>query len=356
MTIDVFSHPWLGGLFADEEIAALLEADSMLTNMVAVEAAYARALGQAGCVDLALATKAAAAIEICNISMKKLREGTAQDGVVVPALVRALKTRVPPELHTAVHDGMTSQDVIDTSLVMSLKSACQVLDIRLKALGEELDRLAAEFGTNALMGRSRMQAALEIKVADRIRAWRSPLTTHRNRLVELSPRIFNCQLGSAAGDRAFWGDKAADIERAMAEELDLGAPGESWHSQRGGIAEFANWLSMVTGTLGKMGQDVALMAQQGIDEIKLAGGGGSSAMPHKQNPILAELLVTLSQFNATQVTGIHLAMVHEQERSGAAWSLEWMILPQMLMATGTSLLKAPEICRSIDGMGHSAAS
>ena len=93
------------------------------------------------------------------------------------------------------------------------------------------------------------------------------------------------------------------------------------------------------------------MSQQGIDEVELSGGGGSSAMPHKQNPVLAELLVTLARFNATQVPAMHDAMVHEQERSGAAWSLEWMILPQMAQATARSLTAGNEICQSISRIG-----
>ena len=87
------------------------------------------------------------------------------------------------------------------------------------------------------------------------------------------------------------------------------------------------------------------------NEIGLAGGGGSSAMPHKANPVLAELLVTLARFNATQVAGIHHALVHEQERSGAAWMLEWMILPQMTMATGRALTAARSLCGQITQIG-----
>ena len=93
------------------------------------------------------------------------------------------------------------------------------------------------------------------------------------------------------------------------------------------------------------------MAQQGLDEIALSGGGGSSAMAHKQNPILAELLITLGQFNAVQIGGMHQAMIHEQERSGSAWSLEWMILPQMAQAAGRSLSAAIEVCSKIERMG-----
>lgn len=92
---------------------------------------------------------------------------------------------------------------------------------------------------------------------------------------------------------------------------------------------------MISGSLGKFGQDVALLAEMG-GEIQLTGGGGSSAMPHKQNPVGAETLVTLARFNAVQVAGLHQSLVHEQERSGAAWALEWLLLPQMVVATGAA--------------------
>jgi 3-carboxy-cis,cis-muconate cycloisomerase len=120
---------------------------------------------------------------------------------------------------------------------------------------------------------------------------------------------------------------------------------------RDGIAEAGSLMSLITGTLGKMGQDICLMAQQGIDEIRIDGGGGSSAMPHKQNPVLAELLVTLARFNAVQVSGLHQAMIHEQERSGAAWTLEWMILPQMVQATGRALAVASALTTQIVDIG-----
>lgn len=93
------------------------------------------------------------------------------------------------------------------------------------------------------------------------------------------------------------------------------------------------------------------MAQQGIDEITLSGGGGSSAMPHKQNPFQAELLVTLARFNAVQLSGMHQALVHEQERSGIAWALEWMILPQMAQATGRGLVAAHDIAATVTRIG-----
>ena len=103
-----------------------------------------------------------------------------------------------------------------------------------------------------------------------------------------------------------------------------------------GIAEFAGWLSLVTASLGKLGQDIALAALTG-GTVKLAGGGGSSAMPHKQNPVKAEILEALARFNAAQVAAMHQAAIHPLERSGAAWTLEWLVLPQMIVATAAAL-------------------
>jgi 3-carboxy-cis,cis-muconate cycloisomerase len=140
----------------------------------------------------------------------------------------------------------------------------------------------------------------------------------------MSPRLLRLQCGGPVGISS--GDN-------LAAHLGLVAPAKSWHTMRDGFGELAGWLSLVSGSLGKIGIDISLMVQQGIDEISLVGGGSSSAMPHKLNPILAELLVTLARYNATQVSGMHQALVHEQERSGAAWALEWMILPNMLNAT-----------------------
>ena len=103
----------------------------------------------------------------------------------------------------------------------------------------------------------------------------------------------------------------------------------------------------MTGSLGKFGQDVALLAQSEVGEIRLASGGGSSAMPHKVNPVGAEVLVTLARFNATLLSGMHQALVHENERSGAAWTLEWMLLPQMMAATGAALATAQRLLPDI---------
>jgi 3-carboxy-cis,cis-muconate cycloisomerase len=165
------------------------------------------------------------------------------------------------------------------------------------------------------------------------------LERHAESLENIAPRLLVLQLGGPIGTRGEMkghGDAVAD---RMAEILGLGY-GPSWHSQRDRIGEFAAFLSLVSGTLGKIGQDVALMAQNEVREVRLASGGGSSAMPHKSNPVQAELLVTFARYNAGLLGTLHQALVHENERSGAAWTLEWIVLPQMVVATAAGLNKA----------------
>jgi 3-carboxy-cis,cis-muconate cycloisomerase len=196
-----------------------------------------------------------------------------------------------------------------------------------------------------------MQDALAITAAARIETWSAPLARHLARLDQLRPRLLALQFGGAVGVLDRLGSKGRRVSARMAKDLGLGLPPRSWHTQRDGFAELASWLSMVSGSLGKLGQDVALMAQNPVSEIALLGGGGSSAMPHKQNPVRAEVLVALAHYASTLLPGMHQALIAEQERSGAAWTLEWLVLPQMVMATGVGLRTAIELAQSVQAMG-----
>lgn len=347
---DVFDHPWLGGLFADPQMAALWSAEAQLEGMRRFEVAWSRALGHAGLVPVAEAEAAAAAIAGMRFDLADLALGAGQDGVVVPRLVAQMQAAAGTA-RGAVHRGATSQDVIDTATALAMRDSLDLLDGRIAALESGLMALDARFGTEPLMGRTRMQAATKITVHDRLAPWFLPLAGHRARLVQIRPRVALVQIGGASGDRAALGAAAAPVAAEVAVALGLGDPPRAWHAMREGVAEFASVLSLVSGTLGKIGQDVALMAQQGLSEIALSGGGASSAMPHKQNPVLAELLVTLARFNAVQVGAMHQALVHEQERSGAAWALEWMVLPQMAQATGRALVVAQALTGQIVRIG-----
>lgn len=340
MTVSPFDHPYLSGLVGDTEIAAHFSAAAEIETMLAFETALARSEAEAGLIPAGAGDRIAETSRHFSPDMPALREAVARDGVVVPELVRQLRRAVDDEDGGHLHFGATSQDVIDTSLMIRLSRIRAVLQVRLQKLVSDMRHLQALHGANRLMGRTRMQAAITITVSDRLDAWIAPLERH---LASLPECAFPVQFGGATGTLDKLGDKAAAVRSRLAEALGL-ADRPQWQSQRDTIATFAGLLSLITGALGKIGQDVALMAQDG-GEIALSGGGTSSAMAHKQNPVQAEILVTLARFNATQLSGMHHALIHEQERSGSAWSLEWLLLPQMAVATGAAL----RLCTSLTG-------
>ena len=341
-----FANALYDGLFADAEMVALWDADAQTAHMLAFETAFSRAMGQAGRFDAALAERAADHVAGVVPDRDALSAGSARDGLPVPALIAQLKAGAG-EAAQAIHAGATSQDVLDTALALTLQRTSDLIDARLAALVQALDKLSDAQGGHALMARTRMQAALPIAVADRIRSWRAPLVDHRARLTLARAQTERLSLAGPTGSADF-----GDVAPVMAEALGLTVAPIPWHTDRSGVVSYANLLALISGSLGKMGQDVALMAQQGIEEITLAGGGGSSAMAHKHNPILAELLITLARFNAGQTGIMQEAMVHEQERSGSAWALEWMVLPLMAQATGRALVAATDLVGSITTIGE----
>jgi len=350
MTASAFDHPYLSGLLGDEEISAFFSADADIRAMLSFEAALAKAEAEHGIIPRDAAGHITDVCSTFRPDVLALRQATATDGVVMPELVRQLRKAVGGEAAEKVHFGATSQDVIDTSLMLRLKAACAVLSDRLSQPLGSFDDLGRDWGGNQLMGHTRMQAAIPITVADRLAAWSSPLADYRGRLQETS---FPVQFGGAAGTLEKLSDRADAVRATLAENLGL-SDRPQWQSQRAIVADLAHLLSLISASLGKFGQDIALLAQAG-DEIALSGGGGSSAMPHKQNPVAAETLVSLARFNAVQLSGIHQSMVHEQERSGAAWTLEWMILPQMVIACGASIRLASTLAGQIKRLGAACA-
>lgn len=333
------SFSLLDALVGDEEIRAFFTKKAELFAMLQVEEALAIAEAEMGLIDKEALRHVAEACRAFRPDWERLAEGLAQDGVVVPEFVKQLRAVVGESYAKAVHLGATSQDVIDTGLVLRLKGVVEVYLRRLDGVLQSLHALKARDGAVRLMAHTRMQQALPFTAAAKIDTWLQPLERHKEALEALAPRLLAIQLGGPVGTRAELrghGDAIADL---MADQLGLGyAP--QWHSQRDRIGEFGSWLSLLSGTLGKIGQDVALMAQNEVGEVRLATGGGSSAMPHKSNPVPAEVLVALARFNAGLLGTLHQALVHENERSGAAWTLEWLVLPQMAVTAGTGLRMA----------------
>jgi 3-carboxy-cis,cis-muconate cycloisomerase len=347
LSIVSLDHPYLSGLLGDAELAFCFRADWHLENMLEFEVALADAEAEAGVIPKAAAEKIANAIAGLEFGVDRLRDGVLRDGVVVPTLVEEIRRAVGEPHAKHVHYGATSQDVVDTVQAICLKKVLPIFEKRLAGLVDKLDELNARDGGIEVMAHTRMQAALPVPASRKILSWRDPLERHQKRLKAIRRELTVVHFGGAVGTLDKLGKKGPEVRKILARKLGLKDVERARHSERDAVVEFASWLSLVTGSLGKMGQDIALMAQSEIAEVELSMAGGSSAMPHKRNPVAAEMLVTLARFNATLVSGMHHALVHENERSGAMWTLEWMLLPQMAVASGAALRTAAELAGSI---------
>jgi 3-carboxy-cis,cis-muconate cycloisomerase len=345
-----FDQNWILG-FAEPALASLFTIDADLSEMRRFEAELAKAEAAEGLIpaDAAAAIAATCSTFVCD--KEGLREGFGRDGLIVPEFVRQLKQAVPEPFRQQVHFGTTSQDLIDTSLLIRLKHAVLLIDAGLVGLIAAFDGLAAAHGSREMMAHTRMQRARPVSLADKISAWCGPLARHRQRLAEMLPRVFVTHMGGAVGNRRELEAKGQAIADRLADALGLARAPTSRHSERDSMAEAANWLALVAGGLGKFGQDIAILAMNEIGDVRFTGGGISSAMKGKSNPVKAELLVTLARFTATLISGMAQSLVHENERSGSAWSLEWLLLPQMAVATSASVNLAEQLLASLDFSG-----
>lgn len=336
----------LAALTGDPEIEALLVDEALLAAMLRFEAGLAAASADAGLIGPDAAAAIAAAIAGYVPDWDDLARGMARDGVAVPALVRQLRDAVGEPHAADLHRGATSQDVIDTALMLQLARIMPILMARIDRLEATFARLATRYGSQPLMAHTRMQAALPSTVAEKLRTWSEPLARHRLALAAMRPELLVIQLGGPVGDRASFEGRGEAVARALAESLGLGLA-TPWHSMRDPVVTFGARLATLAGSLGKFGADVALLAQSEVGSVRLDVAGGSSAMSHKANPVAAELLVALARHAAGLSATLLQAMVHENERSGAAWTLEWLTLPPLLVATAASLAAADRLASGL---------
>ena len=336
LTISPFDSALYSTLLSDKEAGLYLGDDAQIRAMLQVEAQLALAQAECGLIPADAAQAIAQAAATVQITATSLAADTGTAGVPVPALVQALKHALPKEYARWVHFGATSQDIVDTALVLNCRELLTLYTTRLNQVIGQLVELASAHRNTLTAGRTRTQQAVPMCFGLKVANWLAPLLRQQQRLAELKPRLLKLQLAGAVGTLSAMQDHAVAITAALAQRLDL-AVGQNWHTQRDSIVELANWLAMTTGLLGKMGQDWLLLGQTEVGEVTFTNGGGSSTMPQKCNPVSAELLVTLARHNAGQVGQMHQAMLHEHERSGSAWTLEWLVLPTMLMATAVAL-------------------
>ncbi len=321
--------------FTSEEMDGVFCDHGRVQAMLDFEAALARAQARVGVIPAAAVAPIEAACQASLYDFFELGEAIATAGNSAIPLVKALGKQIATRDAGAeryVHLGATSQDVMDTGLVLQLRQALGLIDTDLQRLGRVLAEQAERYADTPLAGRTWLQHATPVTLGMKIAGWLGAVTRSRQRLQELAPRLLVLQFGGASGTLAALGEHAMPVAQALAEELQLGLPEQPWHTQRDRLVEFGSVLGLIAGGLGKLGRDLSLLMQTEAGEAfepSAPGKGGSSTMPHKRNPVGCAVLIGA----ATRVPGLlatlFSAMPQEHERSLGLWHAEWETLPQI---------------------------
>ena len=314
--------------------------------MLDFESALARAEATVGLIPQTAVAPIQAACRAGLYDFAALGEAIATAGNSAIPLVKALGKQIAAtdaDAERYVHLGATSQDVMDTGLVLQLRRALELIESDLAQLGAILSTQAERYAATPLAGRTWLQHATPVTLGMKISGWLGAVTRSRQRLQELKPRLLVLQFGGASGTLAALGDQALPIAQALAKELQLGLPDQPWHTQRDRLVEFGSVLGLIAGSLGKLGRDVSLLMQTEAGEVfepSAPGKGGSSTMPHKRNPVGSAVLIGAATRVPGLISTLFSAMPQEHERSLGLWHAEWETLPEICCLVSGSLKQA----------------
>jgi 3-carboxy-cis,cis-muconate cycloisomerase len=336
----------LAPLFTSPQVEAELTDHALLQAMLDVEAALARAGAEVGVVPAAAADAIAAACRADGFDIAYIGAAAEASGNPVVPLVQALRAAVGEPTAQWVHFGATSQDVIDTALMLLVVRAGEPLLQRIRAAADACAELADRHRDTVTVARTLGQQAVPTTFGLKATTWLSGLDAAGRRLHDVLHQRAAVQLGGAAGTLAGYGTTGPAVMSALARELGLCDPGLPWHSDRQRMLEISDAVAAIGPAAAKIATDVVWMASSEVGELREGGGevrGGSSAMPNKENPVHSVLI----RAGALQMPGLvatmHQAAVHENERAAGAWHAEWEPLRSLMSSAGGAADRASRL-------------
>jgi 3-carboxy-cis,cis-muconate cycloisomerase len=346
--------PLLAPMLSSAAMRAVCDDVACLQNMLDFEAALARAEVATGVIPASAVGPIAKACKAASFDLAALADAATRSGNLAIPLVKALTAEVAKADADAaryVHWGATSQDVIDTATMLTLRAAIDALlgDIDRAVAG--FTKLARQHRNTAMVARTWLQHALPMPFGLKLAEYAAALHRSRGRLQRLRREGLALQFGGAAGTLAALGDKGLPVAEKLAQELGLTLPEAPWHSHRDRIAEAASVLAILAGTCGKIARDVSLMMQTDVAEAfepTGEGRGGSSTMPHKRNPVAAATALAAATMAPNLAATIFAAQVGDHERSAGPWHAEWPILPTLLLVTSGALAAIVDIAEGLE--------
>lgn len=350
MSVSVFDMQTMQHLWSTPELRDVFSETSRLQKWLDFEAALAETQAELGIIPEAVAREIAAACDIRNVDLAAVAEEVRRIKHTLVPLLKQVQKNLSPSAAENLHYGATTQDVVDTGLILQLREAHAIFKRDLGVIGRELLRLSAEHRDTVMVGRTHGVQALPITFGHKCAIWLDELSRHAERLAQAEPRVFVVMLVGAVGSQASYGPKVAEVEAKVAEKLGLGATDISWAPARDRIAEYIALLAMIAGTLGKIGNELFNLQRNEFAEVEegfTEGKLGSSTMPHKRNPVAAENVAMLSRSVRYSASMMLEAMVQEHERDGIAWKSEWKAVPEAVLVTGALMAQAGALLKGL---------
>ncbi len=313
--------------------------------MLRFEAALARAEARAGVIPAAAADAIGAACQVERFDVAALYREAALAGTLAIPLVRKLAEQAGEAGGRFVHWGATSQDAIDSALMLQMRDGLDLLIGDLLRAAAACAALAERHRGTLMAGRTLLQQALPITFGLKAARWLALITRQLRALRELRSGALALQFGGAAGTLAALGGQGMAVAALLAEELGLALPDLPWHAERDRVASIAAALGVVAGAMAKIAQDLVLLAQTEVGEVSEArapGKGGSSAMPQKHNPVDATLALAAARLVPGQVSVVLSAMAQEHERAAGGWQAEWAAVPALFRYTAGAVAHVAE--------------
>jgi 3-carboxy-cis,cis-muconate cycloisomerase len=350
MTFSALDSALLGPLFVTDDMRECFSDLARLRAMLAAEAALARAEARLGLVpeDLAAAIEA---IPPGELDLAALGQGTVLSGVPTIPFVKAVQARLPPALERGFHKGATTQDILDTALVLQLRDALALVAADLDAILAGLSRLARAHRETPCVGRTYGQHAAPLTFGYKAAVWLAGIAEAAGRLPEIRARLLVASLSGPVGTLAGLGPQGPAVLAGFAAELGLGAAPIAWHARRGRMAEAGCWLAQLLGALGKMATDLAHLASTEVGEVAepyVPGRGGSSAMPHKRNPVSCTVILAAHAAAPGHAATLLQAMAAAHERPAGLWHAEWHALPSLFGLASGALREARGLAEGLE--------
>ena len=346
--------PLLAPMLSSAAMRAICDDIAYLQRMLDFEAALARAEAATGIIPAGAPGTIEKACKAEAFDLAALAEAATKSGNLAIPLVKALTAVVAKsdaEAARYVHWGATSQDVIDTAAMLTLRAAIDALSSDIDRAIDGFAKQARTHRHTAMVGRTWLQHALPIPFGLKLAEYAAALDRSRKRLQRLRSEALALQFGGAAGTLAALGHDGLRVAENLARELDLPLPDAPWHTHRDRFAEVASVLGIITGSCGKIARDISLLMQTDVGEAFEPSGegrGGSSTMPHKRNPVAAASALAAATMAPGLVATMMSAQVQDHERSAGPWHAEWPTLPSLLLVTSGALAAIVDIAEGLE--------